>query len=287
MEEVMNRFATVVMTRQRTWMLTAISVALFVVLSGVFADGLFRGPLWNAEDWVSSPLVTYLLIGVIVLAGWYQARSLPEQGVSLSLPGTSMTPGQVEDPVSWRLLLGNVFFALFWLPVRFFVGRDWLSAGWHKVTDPEWTQSGVALQSYWERAAAIPESGRPPITYDWFRQFLQYMLDNGWYTWFAKLIAWGEVLVGLGLLVGALVGIAAFFGTVMNFSFMLAGSASSNPVLFGLAVFLVLAWKVAGFWGLDRWLLPALGTPWQRGPLVDRAPIEDRPAPGNLRPQHG
>jgi thiosulfate dehydrogenase (quinone) large subunit len=287
MEEVMNRFATVVMTRQRTWMLTAISVALFVLLSWIFADGLFRGPLWNAEEWVSSPLITYLLIGVIVLVGWYQVRSLPEEGVSLSLPGTSMTPGQVEDPISWRLLLGNVFFALFWLPVRFFVGRDWLSAGWHKVVDPEWTQSGVALQSYWERAAAIPESGRPPITYDWFRQFLQYMLDNGWYTWFAKLIAWGEVLVGLGLLVGALVGIAAFFGTVMNFSFMLAGSASSNPVLFGLAVFLVLAWKVAGFWGLDRWLLPVLGTPWQRGALLGGEPIEQERAAGNLRPQHG
>ena len=287
MEEVINRFATVVMTRQRTWMLTAISVALFVLLSWIFADGLFRGPLWNAEDWVSSPLITYLLIGVIVLVGWYQVRSLPEEGVSLSLPGTSMTPGQVEDPISWRLLLGNVFFALFWLPVRFFVGRDWLSAGWHKVVDPEWTQSGVALQSYWERAAAIPESGRPPITYDWFRQFLQYMLDNGWYTWFAKLIAWGEVLVGLGLLVGALVGIAAFFGTVMNFSFMLAGSASSNPVLFGLAVFLVLAWKVAGFWGLDRWLLPMLGTPWQRGALLGGEPVDQDRAAGNLRPQHG
>jgi thiosulfate dehydrogenase (quinone) large subunit len=287
MEEVMNRFATVVMTRQRTWMLTAISVALFVLLSWIFADGLFRGPLWNAEDWVSSPLITYLLIGVIVLVGWYQVRSLPEEGVSLSLPGTSMTPGQVEDPISWRLLLGNVFFALFWLPVRFFVGRDWLSAGWHKVVDPEWTQSGVALQSYWERAAAFPESGRPPITYDWFRQFLQYMLDNGWYTWFAKLIAWGEVLVGLGLLVGALVGIAAFFGTVMNFSFMLAGSASSNPVLFGLAVFLVLAWKVAGFWGLDRWLLPMLGTPWQRGALLGGEPLDQDRAARNLRPQHG
>jgi thiosulfate dehydrogenase [quinone] large subunit len=283
----MNGKRTFVMTRQRTWMLTAISVALFVLLSWIFADGLFSAPLWNGEDWGSSPLITYLLIGVIVLVGWYQARSLPEEGVSLSQPGTSMTPGQVDDPVSWRLLLGNVFFALFWLPVRFFVGRDWLSAGWHKVTDPEWTQSGAALQSYWERAAAIPEQGRPPITYDWFRQFLQYMLDNGWYTWFAKLIAWGEVLVGLGLLVGALVGIAAIFGTVMNFSFMLAGSASSNPVLFGLAVFLVLAWKVAGYWGLDRWLLPILGTPWQRGPLAAGASIENGPASGTLRPQHG
>jgi thiosulfate dehydrogenase (quinone) large subunit len=283
----MNGKRVFVMTRQRTWILTAISVAVFVLLSWIFADGLFRGSLWNAEDWVSSPLITYLLIGVIVLAGWYQASRLPAAGVPLQGETDGMTTGQVADPVGWRLLLGNVFFALFWLPLRFFIGRDWLSAGWHKVTDPEWTQSGAALQTYWQRAAAIPETGRPAITYDWFRQFLQYMLDNGWYTWFAKLIAFGEVLVGLGLLVGALVGIAAFFGTAMNFSFMLAGSASSNPVLFGLAVFLVLAWKVAGYWGLDRWLLPILGTPWQRGALAGGASIADGPAPGNLRPQHG
>jgi thiosulfate dehydrogenase [quinone] large subunit len=275
------------MTRQRTWILTAISVALFVLLSWIFADGLLGAPLWNGEDWVSSPLMTYLLIGVIVLVGWYQATRLPAAGIPLQVETGAMTPGQVEDPVRWRLLLGNVFFALFWMPVRFFVGRDWLSAGWHKVTDPEWTQSGAALQAYWERAAAIPEQGRPAITYDWFRQFLQYMLDNGWYSWFAKLIAWGEVLVGLGLLVGALVGIAAFFGTVMNFSFMLAGSASSNPVLFGLAVFLVLAWKVAGFWGLDRWLLPLLGTPWQRVARLGEASIADERATGKRHPRHG
>ncbi len=51
----------------------------------------------------------------------------------------------------------------------------------------------------------------------------------------------------------------------MNFNFLLAGTASTNPVLFGLGVFLVLAWKVAGWWGLDRWLLPALGTRWSPG----------------------
>jgi thiosulfate dehydrogenase [quinone] large subunit len=113
------------------------------------------------------------------------------------------------------------------------------------------------------------------------------MIDNGWYSWFAKLIAWGEVLVGLGLLVGALVGIAAFFGTVMNFSFMLAGSASTNPVLFGLAVFLVLAWKVAGFWGLDRWLLPALGTPWNRGALLGVARPEAPRSARDLLPRRG
>ena len=91
------------------------------------------------------------------------------------------------------------------------------------------------------------------------------MLAHQWYTWFAKVIAAGEFLVGLGLIVGALVGIAAFFGTVLNFNFQLAGSASTNPVLFGLGVLLVMAWKTAGWTGIDRVLLPRLGTPWAPG----------------------
>ena len=55
----------------------------------------------------------------------------------------------------------------------------------------------------------------------------------------------------------------AFFGTVLNLNFLLAGTVSTNPVLFALATLLVLAWKVAGYWGLDRFLLPRLGVPWK------------------------
>jgi thiosulfate dehydrogenase [quinone] large subunit len=50
----------------------------------------------------------------------------------------------------------------------------------------------------------------------------------------------------------------------MNMSFLLAGSASTNPIMFTLAVGLILAWKVAGYYGLDRYLLPLLGTPWRQ-----------------------
>ena len=274
----MNRHAPFLMTRERTWVLTILSVVLFVLLCWVFEDGLFAPPLWNGESWIASPLITYLLILAIVLAGWSQARSIPTAGVALRLT-PDPAPGQIDDPRGWRLLLGNIFFALIWLPMRFFLGRDWLSHGAEKIVDPAWMDQGEALRGFWEEAVVIPESGRPPITYDWFRQFLQYMLDNGWYTWFAKLVAWGEVLVGLALLLGALVGLSAFFGTFMNFNYMLAGSSSTNPVLFGLAIFLVLAWKVGGHWGLDRWLLPVLGTPWARAEaqvdqIADRAERE-------------
>jgi thiosulfate dehydrogenase [quinone] large subunit len=90
------------------------------------------------------------------------------------------------------------------------------------------------------------------------------LLDSGSYVWFAKLIAIGEVLVGVGLILGIFVGIAAFFGAFMNWNFGMAGSASTNPLLFAAGILLVLAWKTAGYYGVDRYLLPRLGTPWGR-----------------------
>ncbi len=271
---------TTTMTRNRTYALTAAAAALYVALCWVFADGLFAGPFWNAGAITESAIWTYAMLAAIVGAGLYQAWTLPATGVDLG-SATGATAGQVDDPAAWKRLMGNTFVAIAWLPVRFFVGREWLAAGEHKVRDDAWMGGGSALQGYFERAVAIPEQGRPAITYGWFRDVLQYMLDHGWASGFAKVIAVGEVLVGLGLIVGALVGIAAFFGTLMNFNFQLAGSASTNPVLFGLGVFLVLAWKVAGWWGLDRWLLTRLGTPWVRG-RVFAAPttgLAPRPAP--------
>src|SRR5437016_7505312 len=80
---------------------------------------------------------------------------------------------------------------------------------------------------------------------------------------FGKFIAFGETAVGIGLILGAFVGIAAVGGAFMNLNFMLAGSASTNPVLLLLGFLLVLAWKTAGYIGLDRYLLPILGTPWK------------------------
>jgi thiosulfate dehydrogenase [quinone] large subunit len=76
----------------------------------------------------------------------------------------------------------------------------------------------------------------------------------------------GEILIGTALILGAFVGIAAFLGGFMNWNFIMAGTASTNGLLFALAVLLVLAWRVAGWYGLDRYLLPLLGTPWQHHP---------------------
>ena len=44
----------------------------------------------------------------------------------------------------------------------------------------------------------------------------------------------------------------------MKGSFIMAGSASTNGMLFAIVTWLVLAWRNAGWIGLDRWLLPML-----------------------------
>jgi thiosulfate dehydrogenase [quinone] large subunit len=169
----------------------------------------------------------------------------------------------LADPPIARALFSSTSAAWFWLLVRLYVGYEWLEAGLHKVVDPRWMGDGSALLGYWTNAVKVPAApAKAAITYDWFRSFLQVLIDSGSHPLFAKLIVYGEIAVGLGLIVGAFVGVAAFFGALMNMNFMLAGSASTNPVLFFLAVGLMLGWKVAGYYGLDRVLLPLVGTPW-------------------------
>ncbi len=176
----------------------------------------------------------------------------------------------VRNPGFAHFLFDSTRSAPLWLGARLYLGYEWFMAGREKLSEDAWMSGGAALQGYWERAVAIPEQGRPAITYGFFREYIQFMLDRGWYDWFAKVIVFGELLVGLGLIFGALTGAAAFFGALLNMSFMLAGSASTNPVLFTLSILLILAWRVAGLIGLDRWLLPALGAPWRPGRRIAR-----------------
>jgi thiosulfate dehydrogenase [quinone] large subunit len=106
------------------------------------------------------------------------------------------------------------------------------------------------------------------------------MLDTGSYSWFAKVVALSETTVGVLLILGAFTGLAAFFGGFLNFNFGMAGTASTNALLFAIAAWLVLACKTAGRIGLDRWLLRMLGTPWRPGRRFDRG----EPGRGSVRP---
>lgn len=176
----------------------------------------------------------------------------------------------VQDPPLAQTLFSDTRFSWVWLVLRVWLGYKWVDAGWHKVTNPAWVQTGEALKGFWTGAVAIPEGGRPAIAFDWYRSFIQFLLNTESYTWFGKLIAYGEVLIGIALIIGLFTGIAALFGGLMNWNFIMAGSASSNGLLFLVAVLLILAWKVAGYIGLDYFVLPLLGTPWRGAPAESK-----------------
>ncbi|MCU6797650.1 DoxX family membrane protein [Paenibacillus sp. WQ 127069] len=172
-----------------------------------------------------------------------------------------------ENPVS-SFLFSSTRAGALWLIVRLYVGYSWITAGWGKVTSEAWTgaKAGTALQGFIKGSLAKAEAGKD-VT-GWYAQFLEnIVLPNTKVLGFV--VAFGELLVGLGLILGLLTGIAAFFGGVMNVSFLFAGTLSTNPILFILATWLVLAWKNAGWYGLDRWALPFLGTPWGRKSSAD------------------
>ncbi len=117
--------------------------------------------------------------------------------------------------------------------------------------------------------ALAQSTGAHPAVQGWYATFLQnVVLPNA--AAFSYIITFGEILVGLGLIFGCLTGIAAFFGLFMNLNFLLAGAVSINPVIGTMALFLVMAWRIGGYYGVDRYLLPLLGTPWT-GSLVAKA----------------
>ena len=177
----------------------------------------------------------------------------------------------VSDPPVARALFGSTRWAWIWLFVRLYLGYTWLMSGIGKLGNPGWLQTGEVLKGFWERAVIIPDApARPAIAFGWYRDFIQLLLDSGSYVWFARLVVVGEILVGIALILGMFSGMAAFFGGFMNWNYMMAGAASTNPLLFILAILLILAWKTAGWWGLDRWLLRWLGTPWAPGLIFVR-----------------
>jgi thiosulfate dehydrogenase (quinone) large subunit len=161
-----------------------------------------------------------------------------------------ITPDQLQEPRWARFLFASTAAAWLWLVVRLYIASVFLPAGWEKITSGKWLfADGAPIQGMVSGAAASEDT---PGYYVWF---LQNVVEPN-ASLFATLVALGEFAAGLGLLVGLLTGIAAFGGVFMNANFLLAGSLGVNPALIFLGVFLVLAWRNAGWIGLDRWFLP-------------------------------
>ena len=221
---------------------------------------------------------------------------------------SASAPVYIEEPAFSKWLFGSSSAAWIWLVARLWLGWEWLQAGWSKLFggnitwkvwdwgDPAygltgngnigWVRSGtVAAEdgtqrtrrsaTPWPGSPAGPWSGtagdHPDIAYSWYVNWLEWLRDTG-HTFFGPLVAIGEVVIGICLILGLFTGIMAFLGAILNFSFVFAGTAGVNPAMILVSGLLILAWRNAGWYGLDRFVLPKLGTPWHRGELFERSP---------------
>ena len=178
---------------------------------------------------------------------------------------------RIEDSPVAKTLFGDVRLSWIWLVLRLYVGYEWLTAGWAKVQNPAWVgpKAGTALAGFINGALAKTAGAHPDVQ-GWYGVFLKNLVLPSTPLW-SYVVAFGEVLVGVGLILGIFTGIAAFFGGFMNVNYLMAGTVSTNPFLFVIATWLVLAWKTAGWIGLDRWVLGKLGTPWSPGQVFKAA----------------
>lgn len=184
----------------------------------------------------------------------------------------------VPGPFIEEVPLARKFFASYgtlpgitWLVVRVLLGWAWLSAGLEKWESARsaWL-SGVPVQGFAQKALDgmdAPHASTISGFFDWNRHWLEFVAGSG-YVVIGPLVLVGEVAIGIALLSGTFTGIAAFLGIVLNFSFLFTGSVGVNPAFVIGSLLLILAWRVAGQYGGDRWLLPRVWYPGKKKAVV-------------------
>lgn len=132
--------------------------------------------------------------------------------------------------------------------VRFYLGYTWIKGGIHKLTDG--FDAGGFLQG-----AIAKSTGENPSVQGWWATFLEHAALPG-VKFFNILIPLCETLVGLGLILGVFTTFAALMALVMNASFLLSGTVSTNVQMLLMECFIVVAAANGGRIGLDRWVIP-------------------------------
>lgn len=134
--------------------------------------------------------------------------------------------------------------------IRVYLGYQWMTAGWHKIT------GGFDAAGFLNGAIAN-SAGDHPAVQGWWAAFLEnFALPN--VDLFNFLVPYGEFLVGLGLILGTFTTFAALMGLVMNAAFLFSGTVSTNAQMLLLEVLVIVAAANAGKIGLDRFVLPYL-----------------------------
>jgi thiosulfate dehydrogenase (quinone) large subunit len=145
---------------------------------------------------------------------------------------------------------GSVATGWFLLPLRLFIGVTFLYAGLQKLADPQFLRKTSPTSIY---AQLIASSRSSPI-----HALVSHLVSIA--PGVGLLIAIGEVAIGLGVLVGLWMRVAAAAGMALSFSLFLAVSFHTTPYFIGSDIVFFFAWTplvlagAAGAPALDTWL---------------------------------
>ena len=145
---------------------------------------------------------------------------------------------------------------LVWLAARLWVGWEFLDAGWQKTFGSEsssWWGSTGGVHGFLSFAGSPASTGGAHAAVPhWYGTLINSVFIHG-DRFFAVAIPLGELLVGIGLILGLFTMASAFFAVLMNLSYLLAGStgAGLNPEMFGLGLLIMFAGSAAYVYGID------------------------------------
>lgn len=135
------------------------------------------------------------------------------------------------------------------LPLRLFLGVTFVYAGLQKLTDPHYFRQGTP--TYIGTQIAAFAHGTP------LQGFLLHVAQPH-AVLFGALVAYGELAIGLGTLIGLLMRPAAVFGLLLSLTFFLSASWRITPYFYGADIVFVFGWITLLLAG------PAAGWVWPR-----------------------
>jgi len=174
----------------------------------------------------------------------------PGHGYKTNQPNPSNRSGQVNQPEQPETMHISKWVLL---PMRLFLGITFIYAGLQKLADPQFFNP--AARGYIGKQIIAFATGSP------LHDILIRLVPHA--AFFGALVAYGEIAIGLGTLLGLLFRSAAFFGILINLAFFLSATWHVYPYFYGSDIVFIFSWLTllisgpvnTGLPSLDQWFV--------------------------------
>jgi thiosulfate dehydrogenase (quinone) large subunit len=154
-------------------------------------------------------------------------------------------PSELNPPRTLVWLQRSKVMAIVWTAMRVWLGVMWIQAGVAKLWGAE---NSAFLHNNGAGVAGIAAHGTP--AYSWWGTFLHgFVVPNS--GWIGILVAVGEFVIGIALVLGLFTRIAALGSLVLLFTYVMSGTASVCAFYALFAVVILATWRTSSWIGVD------------------------------------